>query len=86
MTHFTMPVLSLQVVDSNLRIIYTRRNIEMFTVPYDYLVYVIPYVVLAPMYFSGAIDLGSVTQVSTTYSCCQNSPPKVRLLIFLKYI
>ena len=37
----------------------------MFTVPYDYLVYVIPYVVLAPMYFSGAIDLGSVTQVSS---------------------
>jgi putative ATP-binding cassette transporter len=52
-----------KVVASNLRIIYTRRNLEMFTMPYDYLVYVIPYVVLAPLYLNGGIDLGSITQV-----------------------
>jgi ABC-type uncharacterized transport system fused permease/ATPase subunit len=57
-----------KVVASNLRIIYTRRNLEMFTMPYDYLVYVIPYVVLAPLYLNGSIDLGSITQGSEAFN------------------
>ena len=51
------------VLDSHLKVIDTRRKLESFTVTYDYLVYVIPYLVLAPLYFAGKVNLGSITQV-----------------------
>ena len=43
------------VLDSHLKVIYTRRRLESFTVTYDYLVYVIPYLVLAPLYLAGKV-------------------------------
>jgi ABC-type uncharacterized transport system fused permease/ATPase subunit len=39
----------------------------MFTTSYDYLVYVIPYLVVAPLYFQNKLDLGSITQSSEAF-------------------
>jgi ABC-type uncharacterized transport system fused permease/ATPase subunit len=41
--------------------------LEMFTTSYDYLVYVIPYLVVAPLYFQNKLDLGSITQSSEAF-------------------
>jgi putative ATP-binding cassette transporter len=39
----------------------------MFTTSYNYLVYVIPYLVVAPLYFSGELNLGSITQSTEAF-------------------
>ena len=56
-----------QVIETQFGIIRTQRSLEMFTTSYDYLVYVIPYLVVAPLYFSGKIQLGSITQASEAF-------------------
>ena len=61
------------VLDSHLKVIDTRRKLESFTVTYDYLVYVIPYLVLAPLYFAGKVNLGSITQVNQNILPSQHS-------------
>ena len=54
--------------------------------PYDYLVYVIPYVVLAPLYLNGSIDLGSITQVRFQISILYGYGFYLTLLLVIKYI
>ncbi|KAL7503082.1 hypothetical protein ACHAXN_000922, partial [Cyclotella atomus] len=39
-----------------------QRNLEFFTTPYHYLIQVVPIAVVAPQYFSGAVQLGVISQ------------------------
>ena len=55
------------MIETQLGIIRTQRTLEMFTTSYDYLVYVIPYLVVAPLYFSNKLQLGSITQASEAF-------------------
>lgn len=54
-------------------IIRTQRRLEFFTTSYDYLVYVIPYLVVAPLYFAGKTNLGSITQSSEAFFYVRSS-------------
>jgi ABC-type uncharacterized transport system fused permease/ATPase subunit len=56
-----------KAVQSQLGIITTQKTLEMFTTSYNYLVYVIPYLVVAPLYFSGELSLGSITQSTEAF-------------------
>ena len=49
-------------VDNRGRVIAAERNLEYFTTAYQFLIQVLPGVVVAPLYFSGAIQLGVVSQ------------------------
>lgn len=55
------------VVQNASDIIRTQRNLETFTTTYDYITYVIPLLVIAPLYFQGKVDLGSITQASEAF-------------------
>lgn len=44
-----------------------ERNLELFTKGYEYLILVLPIVVMAPLYFSGEIKFGVVTQASGAF-------------------
>ena len=56
-----------RVVENQLGIIRTQRNLELFTTFYDYMTFVVPYLVVSPLYFRGEIDLGSITQASEAF-------------------
>jgi len=51
-----------QALDTQLGIITAQRNLEYFTTSYRYLVQILPSLIVAPLYFSGKVELGSVTQ------------------------
>eukprot|EP00277_Geminigera_cryophila_P006233 CAMPEP_0179421420 /NCGR_PEP_ID=MMETSP0799-20121207/9767_1 /TAXON_ID=46947 /ORGANISM="Geminigera cryophila, Strain CCMP2564" /LENGTH=743 /DNA_ID=CAMNT_0021195247 /DNA_START=131 /DNA_END=2362 /DNA_ORIENTATION=- len=51
-----------KTVDNYYSLIGTSRNLELFTTAYSYMVQVIPAWVVAPLYFSGKIQLGVVSQ------------------------
>lgn len=44
-----------------------QRNLDFFTTCYYYLIWILPLVVVAPQYFAGNIDLGVVTQASSSF-------------------
>lgn len=44
-----------------------ERNLEFFTKGYEYLILVLPIVVMAPLYFSGQIKFGVVTQAESAF-------------------
>ena len=44
-----------------------ERNLEFFTKGYEYLILVLPIVVMAPLYFSGQIKFGVVTQAEGAF-------------------
>ena len=44
-----------------------ERNLEFFTKGYEYIILVLPIVVMAPMYFSGQIKFGVVTQAESAF-------------------
>lgn len=50
------------------RIIGKNRNLNVFTNLYNYLIPVIPQVVVAPLYFSGEVTLGVVTQSTVAFA------------------
>jgi len=53
---------------ANLRmLIGWERNLEFFTKGYEYLILVLPIVVMAPLYFSGQIKFGVVTQAESAF-------------------
>ena len=62
-----------QAIETQLCIIRTQRRLEFFTTSYDYLVYVIPYLVVAPLYFAGKTNLGSITQSSEAFFYVRSS-------------
>ncbi len=44
-----------------------ERNLEFFTKGYEYIILVLPIVVMAPLYFSGQIKFGVVTQAESAF-------------------
>lgn len=53
----------------NFRIIISKnRNLNVFTNFYNYLIPIIPPVIVAPLYFSGDISLGSVNQATVAFA------------------
>ena len=58
----------LMVVIGNLRfLIGWERNLEFFTKGYEYVILILPIVVMAPMYFAGEIKFGVVTQAEGAF-------------------
>lgn len=50
-----------------------QRNLAFFTYAYDFLLPLIPVVVLAPAFFSGAIEFGKITQASAAFITLRTS-------------
>lgn len=50
-----------------LHIINWNRNLNFFTIGYNYLVTILPTVIVAPLYLSGKIEFGVVTQASFAF-------------------
>lgn len=44
-----------------------QRNLTLFRVGYDYFIIVVPMVLTAPLFFSGAVDVGAVFQAGTSF-------------------
>jgi len=61
------------VINNATNIIRTQRNLETFTTTYDYVTYVIPLLVIGPLYFQGKVDLGSITQASEAFYVVRSS-------------
>jgi putative ATP-binding cassette transporter len=58
----------LMVAIGNLRfLIGWERNLEFFTKGYEYVILILPIVVMAPMYFAGEIKFGVVTQAEGAF-------------------
>jgi len=55
------------IVTNKMSIISTQRKLQTFTTAYEYIVYVIPYLVVAPLYLNGLTDLGAITQSSEAF-------------------
>ncbi|KAL7574089.1 hypothetical protein ACA910_014785 [Epithemia clementina (nom. ined.)] len=56
------------VVDNRRSINTQQRNLEYFVNAYRYLVQVLPLVVVAPQYFSGAVGLGVISQAAGAFN------------------
>lgn len=55
------------VYQNYLKLIGSQRNLNYFTVGFDYVVVIIPSLVLAPMYFKGQIDVGAITKATFAF-------------------
>lgn len=51
-----------EIVSTQMGIINVQRNLEAFTTSYRYLVQVLPSLIVAPLYFKGLVELGTITQ------------------------
>mmetsp|Transcript_4883 Transcript_4883/g.9676 ORF Transcript_4883/g.9676 Transcript_4883/m.9676 type:complete len:736 (-) Transcript_4883:1371-3578(-) len=51
-----------RVVSNKQEIISAQRSLACFTISYEYLIQILPIVVVAPLYFAGTIQLGVVSQ------------------------
>lgn len=49
------------------QIIFTQLRIESFSKFYEYAAYVVPYLIMAPSYFAGSIDVGSIMQSNDAF-------------------
>ena len=56
-----------EAIDNLRMLIGWERNLEFFTKGYEYLILVLPIVVMAPLYFSGEIKFGVVTQAESAF-------------------
>jgi len=57
-----------KVIDNRKEINSAQRNVEFFTTSYNYFVQILPVWVVAPQYFSGAIQLGVVSQSAGAFN------------------
>lgn len=57
-----------KVIDNRKEINVAQRNVEFFTTSYNYFVQILPVWVVAPQYFSGAIQLGVVSQSAGAFN------------------
>ncbi|KAL3762624.1 hypothetical protein ACHAW5_001217 [Stephanodiscus triporus] len=57
-----------RVVENRRDINVAQRNLEFFTTCYQYLIQVVPVAVVAPQYFSGAIQLGVISQSNGAFN------------------
>ncbi|PIE59217.1 MAG: ABC transporter ATP-binding protein [Desulfobulbus propionicus] len=44
-----------------------QRNLDFFTTGYNYLVVILPAMIVAPMYFAGKVEFGQITQASMAF-------------------
>jgi putative ATP-binding cassette transporter len=56
------------VVENRKKINKSQRNLEFFTTSYNYFVQILPVSVVAPQYFSGAVQLGVVSQSAGAFN------------------
>ncbi len=59
------------VVGATWKLVERQKNLSLFSFSVDQLVYILPYVLLAPAYFSGATDFGSFSSTSDAFSRVQ---------------
>jgi vitamin B12/bleomycin/antimicrobial peptide transport system ATP-binding/permease protein len=57
-----------KVIQNVQHIIQTQRNLEFFTTGYRYMVQILPIAVVAPRYFAGAIELGTISQATGAFN------------------
>ena len=57
-----------ELVDNFRTIIGVNRNIGMFTIFYNYLIQVIPFLIVAPRFLRGETDFGTVTQSASVFA------------------
>ena len=57
-----------RVVSNVRQIINTQRNLEFFTTAYRYMVQILPIAVVAPRYFAGAVELGTISQATGAFN------------------
>ena len=62
-----------KVLGNYLALIKSQKNLIWFTVGFGQAAVVFPFVVAAPRFFSGAIQLGQLMQISSTFSRVQDS-------------
>merc|ERR1740116_422951 len=55
-------------VENQRSILRTQRNLEFFTTAYNYLVQILPVLVVSPLYFAGTVELGVVTQSTGAFN------------------
>ena len=61
------------VLSNYLKLLKTQKNLTWFTVGFGQAAVVFPFVVAAPRYFSGAIQLGQLMQISSGFGRVQDS-------------
>merc|ERR1712176_511728 len=57
----------IRVIQTRMRVIYRQFSLEFFTNIYFYMTWILPVGLVAPMYFSGEVELGSVTQAREAF-------------------
>jgi vitamin B12/bleomycin/antimicrobial peptide transport system ATP-binding/permease protein len=62
-----------KVLANYLQLLKTQKNLTWFTVGFGQAAVVFPFVVAAPRYFSGAIQLGQLMQISSAFGRVQDS-------------
>jgi len=50
-----------------------QRNLDFFTQGYNYFVLILPYLVVTPLFFSGKIELGAITQAGIAFNMVLSS-------------
>ncbi len=56
-----------EAISNSLRLIGWERNLAFFQKGYEYVILVLPYAIMAPLYFSGEIKLGIVMQAADAF-------------------
>ncbi len=56
------------LVDNSKRIISLNRNVGFFSTGYNYLIQIIPALIVAPLYFRGEVEFGVITQSAMAFS------------------
>ncbi len=56
-----------EAISNSLRLIVWERNLAFFQKGYEYVILVLPYAIMAPLYFSGEIKLGIIMQAADAF-------------------
>jgi len=64
---FSLVTKFFSVIQTRMRVIYRQFSLEFFTNIYFYMTWILPVGLVAPMYFSGDVELGSVTQAREAF-------------------
>jgi putative ATP-binding cassette transporter len=57
-----------QVIRNFFGLIGWQRNLAFFRVPYQYATYILPSVIIAPLYFNGQLQFGDITQAAFAFA------------------
>jgi putative ATP-binding cassette transporter len=55
------------VVENMVKVLGVRRNIGLFASGFEYMIQLIPYLIVAPLYFRGDFEFGTVTQAAVGF-------------------